>query len=56
MVSKNSGKTVVNPNFIEEELFLTKHALFNAKTVRELKFLQAKINYLKQRMKELDGR
>lgn len=51
-----SSKEIINdPNFIEQELFEAKHALFTAKSVREIRFLQNKINYLKKRMKELDG-
>lgn len=40
--------------FIEEELFYAKRAMFSATTVREIKFLQSKINYLKQKAKELE--
>ncbi|MEM5843661.1 MAG: hypothetical protein QXX07_00340 [Candidatus Aenigmatarchaeota archaeon] len=38
---------------IEEQLYEAQMALFKAKTVREAKFLQNKIEYLKKRAKEL---
>ena len=50
-----NGKGAENPAFVEEELFLAKQALFNAKTVKQLKFQQLRINYLKEKMKELNG-
>jgi len=40
--------------FFEEQLFEAKQALFFAKTVREVKFLQNKINYLREKLKELE--
>lgn len=39
--------------FIEEQLFECKQAMFAATTVREVKFLQNKINYLKEQAKKL---
>jgi hypothetical protein len=41
--------------FIEEQLFETKQALFAATTVRQIKFLQSKLNYLKQQAKKLES-
>jgi hypothetical protein len=41
--------------FIEEQLFETKQALFAATTVRQIKFLQSKINYLRQQAKKFEG-
>jgi predicted nucleic acid-binding Zn-ribbon protein len=38
---------------IEEQLYEAQNALFRAKTVREAKFLQNKIEYLRKRAKEL---
>jgi len=35
-----------------EQLFQAKEALFSSKTIREAKFWQQKINYLKQKLKE----
>ena len=40
--------------FIEEQLFDAKHALFSETSVRRIRFLQSKINYLKQKAKELE--
>jgi hypothetical protein len=38
-------------DFLQEQLADAQRALFYATTVREVKFLQNKINYLKKRMK-----
>jgi len=38
--------------FYEQQLFEAKSALFSATSVREIKFLQSKIRYLEQRMKQ----
>jgi hypothetical protein len=38
--------------FFEEQLFEAKQALFSATTVREIKFLQSKIKYLRERVRE----
>jgi len=40
--------------FIQEQLFETKQAMFAATTVRQIKFLQSKLNYLKQQAKKLE--
>jgi hypothetical protein len=42
-----------NSRFFEEQLFETKQALFAATTIREAKFLQSKIKYLNEKVKEL---
>jgi hypothetical protein len=39
--------------FIEEQLFDAKQALFAATTVREVKFIQNKIEYLREQAKKL---
>ncbi|HLC39397.1 MAG TPA: hypothetical protein VJJ76_00765 [archaeon] len=36
--------------FLEAQLFEAKHSLFAATTVREIRFLQSKIGYLRQQM------
>jgi hypothetical protein len=38
---------------IEEQLFEAKKALFNETSVKRIKFLQSKIDYLKKMQKEL---
>lgn len=48
-----NGKNLGDVRFFEEQLFETKQALFAATTIREAKFLQSKIKYLDQRVKEL---
>ena len=42
-----------NMMFFEEQLFDAKQALFSATTVREIKFLQSKINYLQTQVTEM---
>jgi hypothetical protein len=44
-----------NPNILEEELFEAKQALFMARSVKELKFLQSKIDYLTRRLREVNS-
>jgi hypothetical protein len=39
-------------DFIQEQLEQTTQDLFNARSVREIQFLQEKLKYLKQRMRE----
>jgi hypothetical protein len=39
--------------FIEEQLFEATHALFNETSVKRIKFLQNKIEYLKKMQQEL---
>ncbi|MDI6798565.1 MAG: hypothetical protein QMD12_01010 [Candidatus Aenigmarchaeota archaeon] len=48
-----NNKNFENIKFIEEQLYEAKNALFTARTVKEVKFLQSKINYLKNKAKEL---
>jgi hypothetical protein len=38
--------------FFEEQLYETQQALFAATSVKQVKFLQSKIKYLKQKVKE----
>ncbi|MEM5802190.1 MAG: hypothetical protein QXQ18_02265 [Candidatus Aenigmatarchaeota archaeon] len=40
--------------FLHEQLFLTKQALFSARSVREIKALQDRINFLMKKIKELN--
>jgi hypothetical protein len=42
-------------NVLEEELFEAKQALFTARSVKELKFLQNKINYLSKKLREINS-
>jgi len=53
MNGKQNGRMdVTRQQFFEEQLFEAKQALFAARTVREMKFIQERIIYLKKRMKE----
>jgi len=44
--------SIEQARFFEEQLYEAKQALFFAKTVREVKFIQNKISYLSQKLKE----
>jgi len=46
-----NGKNTQNSIF-EEQLYEAQSALFAAQSVKQVKFLQMKINYLKQKVKE----
>ncbi|MDI6826027.1 MAG: hypothetical protein QMD36_02405 [Candidatus Aenigmarchaeota archaeon] len=41
--------------FYQEELFDTKNKLFKAKSVKQLKFLQDRINFLQDRIEEIQN-
>jgi hypothetical protein len=49
-----NGRRFEDASFFEEQLCEARQALFEAKTVREIKFLQTKINYLSQKVNELE--
>ena len=51
----NGKNPLADPQFVEQELFDTKRALFSATTVKEMKFLQSKLNFLTQKAKEING-
>jgi len=48
-------ETINSRDFIQEQMDQTTHDLFNARSVREIQFLQEKLKYLKQRMKVVKG-
>ena len=50
-----NGKTAEKIEFLEEQLIEARQALFAAKTVREIKFIQTKIKYLSEQFKKLDN-
>ena len=52
----NGRNPLTDPQFVQEELFDTQRALFSAKTVKEMKFLQSKLNFLKMKAKEINGK
>ncbi len=47
-IISNSGENM----FFEEQLFETKQQLFQATSIKQAKFLQQKIKYLSDRVKE----
>ena len=53
-----NGQDIHRLRFYQEELFDTKNRLFRAKSVKQLKFLQDRINFLQDRIEEIenDGR
>lgn len=51
----NSRERIEQTRFFEEQLYEAKNALFAATTVKQVKFLQNKIKYLKEKVKEMEG-
>lgn len=51
-----NGRNVEQIRFVEEQLFETKQALFSETSVKRIKFLQSKINYLSKMEKDLKKR
>jgi hypothetical protein len=51
MKNNKFNAIVDDPEFIEEQLFEAKQALFTETNVKRIKFLQSKINYLKQKLR-----
>lgn len=51
MKNDKLNEIINDPDFIEDQLFEAKHALFAETNVRRIKFLQNKINFLKQKAK-----
>ncbi len=47
-----NGMIEVHNQFLQEQLADAQQSLFFAKSVREMQFLQSRINYLKQRINE----
>ena len=47
-----NGKNM-QTTFLEEQLYETQQALFSATSVKQIKFLQTKIEYIKQRMRDV---
>ena len=45
-------KIIEQRAFFEEQLFETQQALFSATNIRQVKFLQNKIQYLRDRLRE----
>jgi len=48
----NMKNKELETQMFEEQLFQAKQALFKARSVREVRFLQNKINYLMKKLKE----
>lgn len=51
----NREKIFETKEFIEQQLFETQQMLFSARSVREALFLQNKLDYLKQRIREINA-
>jgi len=47
-------KNLQNTNVFEQQLYEARNSLFAAQSVKQVKFLQAKIKYLKQKIKETE--
>ncbi|MBI2545310.1 MAG: hypothetical protein HYW22_01775 [Candidatus Aenigmarchaeota archaeon] len=52
-IQRTNGRMVeVHNQFLQEQLMEAQQSLFYARSVREAKFLQTKIDFLQQRLKE----
>ena len=45
-----NGKNIEQTRFFEDQLFETQQALFAATSVKQIRFLQNKIKYLKEQL------
>lgn len=50
-----NGQEYHQLRFYQEQLFETKNKLFNAKNVKQLKFLEDRINFLMDRIDEIQA-
>lgn len=48
-------QTLLRLRFYREELFTAKNQLFKAKTIKQVKFLQDRINFLQERIEEIEN-
>jgi hypothetical protein len=48
-------ETINSRDFIQEQMDQTTHDMFNARSVKEIQFLQEKLKYLRQKMKTFKG-
>jgi len=49
------GRDFHRLRFYQEQLFETKNKLFNAKSVKQVKFLQDRINFLMERIDAIEN-
>ena len=49
------GRDIHRLRFYQEELFEAKNKLFKAKSVRQVKFLQDRINFLLSKIEEIEN-
>ncbi len=55
--SKMTGRLIdQHSNFLREQLMETQQSLFFARSVKEAKFLQSRIDYLKKTLRDSNGR
>jgi len=50
-----NGQDYHKLRFYQEQLFEAKNKLFNAKNVKQVKFLQDRINFLTNKINEIQG-
>jgi hypothetical protein len=55
-MSKLNGRGMEDTGFLEEQLFEAQRCLFAARSVKEAKFLSNRITFLKQQLKQGNGR
>ena len=55
-MSKENGTSNLNLGFFEEQLYEAQQNLFFARNVKQAKFLSQRINFLREQIKELNGK
>lgn len=53
-VKKVNGKNIEQARFFEDQLFEAQRALFSATSIKQVKFLQNKIKYLRQQINKIE--
>lgn len=49
-----NGKDIEQARFFEDQLFEAQQALFSATSIKQVKFLQNKIKYLRQQISNIE--
>jgi hypothetical protein len=52
----NNHTNLEEMNFFEDELYEAQRNLFSARSVKQIRFLQNRIDFLRQRVREVNGR
>lgn len=55
-MNRTNGKVGLDIGFFEEQLYEAQRNLFSARSVKQARFLTNRINFLRQQIKELNGK